>query len=156
VHNNLWDTNFPSEQGFEMTFRYSVASGVSTSSSSGPVLGMRTAAAFSRPLLAVLARGRVAGEPPGSVSWLTLDDDRVRVVGLTTPQPGQILVRLQSVADAPLNVRIRTSWPVERAQQATFLGHPLRDVQAVPQIDVPMNPFGISAVLLTLGDRSTG
>ncbi|HVX42492.1 MAG TPA: glycoside hydrolase family 38 C-terminal domain-containing protein, partial [Mycobacteriales bacterium] len=46
VHNNIWDTNFPSEQGFEATFRYSVAPGPGP----GPVLGMRTAAATSHPL----------------------------------------------------------------------------------------------------------
>jgi Glycosyl hydrolases family 38 N-terminal domain len=156
VHNNLWDTNFPSEQGFEMTFRYSVAAAAAASSSSGPILGMRTAAAVSRPLLAVLAPAvRDARKQPSSMSWLTLDDERVRVVGLTTPNAGHILVRLQSIAETPVKVRLQPSWPFERAQQATFLGRPLRDLQpAAQEVEVTMDPFGVTAVLLTLGHGS--
>jgi hypothetical protein len=158
VHNNLWDTNFPSQQGFEMSFRYSVASGTSAATSSGPVLGMRTAAGASRPLLAVLApiMRRAHRDEAASVSWLSLDDDRVRVVGLTTPEPGQVLVRLQSVAEAPVNVRIRTQWQMERAQQATFLGVPWQELRVVSEgVAVHVDSFGVAAVLLTLGGGSS-
>jgi len=153
VHNNLWDTNFPSEQGFEMTFRYSIASAVSTSPSMAPVLGMRTAAAASRPLLGILgsaSRG-VASDLWPSVSWLAIDDDRVRVVGLTTPEPGHVLVRLQSFAEEPVDVRIRTPWPIQRAHEATFLGAQRREIDAPTEgIMVRMASFGVAAVLLTL------
>jgi hypothetical protein len=151
VHNNLWDTNFPSEQAFEMSFRYSIASGVSTSPSGAAILGMRTAAAASRPLLAVLASpGKgVGGSELASASWLAVDDDRVRVVGLTTPEPGQILVRLQSFAEDRVDVRVRPSWRVARVQEASFLGVPRRDLGAPSgDIVVSIDPLGVAAVLL--------
>jgi hypothetical protein len=153
VHNNLWDTNFPSQQAFEMSFRYSVASGAAASPSSGPVLGIRTAAAASRPLLAVLAPSapRAGVDLPASMSWLSLEDDRFRVVGLTTPVPGQVLVRLQSVAASPVDVRMRTAWPVERAQRASFLGVPQGELSVEGGgIAVRVEKFGVAAVLLTL------
>ncbi|MDG4861710.1 glycoside hydrolase family 38 C-terminal domain-containing protein, partial [Streptomyces sp. T-3] len=59
IHNNLWDTNFPSGQGFEVTFRYSLACGPTADG-----LGPRTAAAHSRPLHPVRARGAADGVPP--------------------------------------------------------------------------------------------
>jgi hypothetical protein len=159
VHNNLWDTNFPSEQGFEMSFRYSIASTSSTSASAGPILGMRTAAATSRPLLAVLAPDtrRVPGDDAASMSWLGLNDDRVRVVGLTTPEPGHVLVRLQSVAEVPLDVRIHTSWRVQRAQEATFLGTPRGELPATTEgTQVHLDPLGVTACLLTLAPGRPG
>lgn len=56
IHNNLWDTNFPSGQGFEFTYRYSLACATSADG-----LGPATAAAWSRPLRAVRARGPEGG-----------------------------------------------------------------------------------------------
>lgn len=101
VHNNIWDTDVPSEQAFDHVFRYSVGwedAGVL----GGAVLGMRTAAAGSRPLVAVRA-GRAAEPDPGtSGALLAVDDPRVRVVGLTVPGPGRLLVRLQSFAEDPV------------------------------------------------------
>jgi Glycosyl hydrolases family 38 N-terminal domain/Glycosyl hydrolases family 38 C-terminal domain len=154
VHNNLWDTNFPSKQSFEMTFRYSIASAASTSTSSAPILGMHTAAASSRPLIGLLAPAtrRATTNVRTSVSWCSLDDERVRVVGLTTPAPGHILVRLQSLAEVPVAVRLRPGWPIARAQQATFLGQQLRELVAAGQeIEVPIDALGVTAVLLSLG-----
>jgi hypothetical protein len=89
------------------------------------------------------------------MSWLSLDDDRVRVVGLTTPEPGRVLVRLQSVADTPVAVRIRPAWPIQQSQHTSFLGEPLRTLPAsTEEIAVTVDPFGVTAVLLTLGAPS--
>jgi Glycosyl hydrolases family 38 N-terminal domain/Glycosyl hydrolases family 38 C-terminal domain len=152
VHNNLWDTNFPSQQGFEMNFRYSVASRPRGSALPGPVLGMRTAASTSRPLVAVMASSRQRGRLDERIvqPYLTLDNDYVRVVGLTTPRPGHVLVRLQSFADLPLDVRLRPAWPVQQAHQATFLGEPLRDLPVDSgTISLRVDAFGVAAVRLS-------
>ncbi len=157
VHNNLWDTNFPSEQAFEMSFRYSLSSAVSSSRASGAVLGMRTAAGMAQPLLAVLApavRG-ARSDGPASVSWLSVSDERVRVVGLTTPEADSILVRLQSFAEDPLDVLVNTVWPVRRAFEATFLGLPRGELPVGREgIRLRVNPSGVAGVLLTLGSHA--
>jgi hypothetical protein len=57
VYNNIWDTNFPSQQGFEMNFRYSVGAAKSTGSGSGPALGARVAVGQSRRLRSAMATG---------------------------------------------------------------------------------------------------
>jgi hypothetical protein len=148
AHNNLWDTNFPSRQGFEVTLRYSV--GVPAGSEPGPVLGMRTAAATSRPLAAVLAPLLSTVDGVAQASWLSVDDERVRVVGLGTPEAGQVLVRLQSVAEEPLTVRVTPAWPVETARHATFLGEPTgpADVGVDGVVVVSLGTFGTAGVLL--------
>ncbi|MFD0419687.1 alpha-mannosidase [Streptomyces sp. NPDC127108] len=116
IHNNLWDTNFPSEQGFELTFRYSLAC--------APVadgLGPRTAAAFSRPLRAVRARGPVAADA-ATHAFVDFGDPRVRLVGATVPRPGEVLLRLQSFAHEPVDCRVLVRFPVAAAYRADYLG----------------------------------
>ncbi|MEV0408244.1 hypothetical protein [Actinoallomurus sp. NPDC050550] len=120
VHNNIWDTNFPSEQAFDFVFRYSVAASHEVQ---GTVLGMRTAAAGSRPLLAVRALGPY-GDGPATRSLLTIEDPRVRIVGLTVPRPGAILIRLQSFAEQPVSSDLRIGFPVTAIRSATYLGSP--------------------------------
>ncbi|MEV0438842.1 alpha-mannosidase [Streptomyces spectabilis] len=142
IHNNLWDTNFPSEQGFESTFRYSVACGPTATG-----LGTRTAAAWSRPLRAVRARG-ATGDAPASHCFAALDDPRVRLVGATTPRPGEALLRLQSFAEERVACRVRFGFPARAAHEAGYLGGkgpelPLEDGEV--SVDVPA--LGTAAVL---------
>jgi hypothetical protein len=126
IHNNLWDTNFPSQQGFEMDFRYSVAGARPTRALPAESLGMRTAAATSRPLHAVLARGGTesAGTLAPETSFFTVDDPRIRLVGATTEPDGGVLLRLQSVAQEPVAARITSSLPIRSAREATWIGDP--------------------------------
>ncbi|WP_285563909.1 alpha-mannosidase [Streptomyces sp. RTGN2] len=151
VHNNIWDTNFPSEQAFDHVFRYSVAVGHAPHTT-GPELGMRTAAAGSRPLLAVRALGEDREEPDGSYELLTVGDPRVRVVGLTVPAPGQVLVRLQSYAQEPVACRITPGFRVAETSAADYLGAAGErlepDAGGATTVDVPT--LGTRAVLLRL------
>ncbi|MGC4947092.1 alpha-mannosidase [Streptomyces sp. DT224] len=151
VHNNIWDTNFPSEQAFDHVFRYSVGFGQAPHTS-GPVLGMHTAAAGSRPLLAVRALGEESAAPEASYALLTVGDRRVRVVGLTVPAPGQVLVRLQSFAEEPVACRITPGFPVTEARTADYLGAAgdllTPDDEGALTVDVPL--LGTCAVLLRL------
>ncbi|MFD4633526.1 alpha-mannosidase [Streptomyces sp. NPDC058284] len=147
IHNNLWDTNFPSAQGFELTFRYSLASG-----SGAAGLGPATAAAWSRPMRAVRARG-VSDAAPDHHCFADLDDPRVRLVGATTPRPGHVLLRLQSFAEQPVTCRVRARFPVAAAHRADFLGTASDELPFTGgevALDVPA--LGTTAVLFTRPD----
>ncbi|MFC7303513.1 glycoside hydrolase family 38 C-terminal domain-containing protein [Streptomyces monticola] len=126
IHNNLWDTNFPSRQGFDFAFRYSLACAPSADG-----LGPRTAAALSRPLHAVRARGTGSCGGPGAgpdgaaeaaYRFIDIDDPRIRLVGATTPRPGELLLRLQSFAEDTVTCRVSARCPVTAAHRADYLG----------------------------------
>ncbi|MEI5103506.1 alpha-mannosidase [Streptomyces sp. PmtG] len=143
IHNNLWDTNFPSEQGFAFTFRYSVACGPTASG-----LGTRTAAAWSRPLRAVRARG-AAGDAPVTHSFLDLDDPRVRLVGATTPRAGETLLRLQSFAEEGVECSLWIGFPASAAYEADYLGgRGERLPLANGEVTVAVPALGTAAVLV--------
>ncbi|MEV0523883.1 alpha-mannosidase [Streptomyces sp. NPDC050439] len=144
IHNNLWDTNFPSEQGFEFTFRYSLACAPTADG-----LGPRTAAAWSRPLRGVRARG-AEGAGPASLSFVDLGDARVRLVGCTVPRPGEILLRLQSFAEQPVACPVRVHFPVAAAHSATYLGAKSSELACeLGALTVDLPALGTTAVLLT-------
>ncbi|WP_435193383.1 glycoside hydrolase family 38 C-terminal domain-containing protein [Streptomyces sp. NRRL F-5630] len=160
VHNNIWDTNFPSQQGFDHVFRYSAgftqatatATATAEENTDADVFAARIAAVTSHPLVPVRARGGAGTACPARTHFLDLDDPRVRLVGATVPGDGTLLVRLQSLADAPVTCRLRTPFPVARAARTTYLGLTPSDLdldedQAVP---VEVAPLGTAAVLLIL------
>ncbi|MFE6404943.1 glycoside hydrolase family 38 N-terminal domain-containing protein [Streptomyces alboflavus] len=149
IHNNLWDTNFPSAQGFEFTFRYSLACAPTADG-----LGPRTAAAFSRPLRAVRARGPVASGA-ATHAFAEVDDPRVRLVGMTVPRPGEVLLRLQSFAHEAVDCRVLTRFPVAAAYRADYLGTKGAALGAVDRADgagavttLAVPPLATAALLL--------
>ncbi|MGA4843711.1 alpha-mannosidase [Streptomyces sp. G45] len=145
IHNNLWDTNFPSEQGFEFTFRYSVACAPTVV---GLGLGPRTAAAWSRPLRAVRARG-ASGAARATHTFVDVGDARVRLVGATTPRRGEVLLRLQSFAETPVDCRVRARFPVAAAHRADYLGGAVATLPLTDgEVTVGIPPLGTAAVLL--------
>lgn len=151
-HNNMWDTNFPVQQGFEMSFHYSVAAAPTSTPEQATAVAQKQALVRSQPLVAVLASSSDSGgECRTELSLLALSDDRVRLVGLTTPVPGQLLVRLQSVADTQVTCAIDLRSPVARAELVTYLG----DVEAEAQvrdglIQVPVAALSTAACLVHL------
>ncbi|WP_367123874.1 alpha-mannosidase [Streptomyces phytohabitans] len=157
VHNNIWDTNFPSQQAFDHVFRYSVGFGTETGADGdggggADLLAARVAAVTSHPLVPVRARAAAVAEAPGEARFLALDDPRVRLVGATVPGDGTLLVRLQSLADTAVTCRLSTPFPLDGADRTTYLGlrpRPLeRDADGAVPVTVP--PLGTAAVLLRL------
>ncbi|WP_024935418.1 glycoside hydrolase family 38 C-terminal domain-containing protein [Actinomadura welshii] len=92
--NNIWDTNFPSQQQGETTFRYAFAS---AAAGSGRRLGARTAAGLTDPFVATLATGTAS--PAASGTFLRVDDPDVLVTSVGRARDGDgLAVRLQSLA----------------------------------------------------------
>ncbi|MBD0734765.1 glycoside hydrolase family 38 C-terminal domain-containing protein [Streptomyces sp. CBMA29] len=120
VHNNIWDTNFPSQQSFEQTFRYSVAVRRYGDPASASALGMR-ASDPGHPLLAVRATGAVGGDT-AETSLVSVDHPDVRVVGLLPQEPDAFLIRLQSFADEPVTADVALTAPYTAALRCSYLG----------------------------------
>lgn len=125
-HNNVWDTNFPIEQGFTATFSYAV--GVrANSAQSTEALALRTATSVARPLLSIPAAGR--GAPASEVSFVRFDDDRVTLIGVgAADEDGWSRLRLQSFADEPVALRIEVTG-ADAARRTTLLGDRLDDLR---------------------------
>lgn len=157
VHNNIWDTNFPAQQAFDQVFRYTVGFDRASEASNGPGhgerLAARTAAVTGHPLVPVRARAAAEPEPAARLRFLTVDDPRVRLVGLTAPDEGTLTVRLQSFADTPVTCRVTTPFAVDRVLRTNYLGLAPSDISPEPDggilVDVPA--LGTSAVTLHLG-----
>lgn len=94
--NNIWDTNFPSQQQGEMEFCYAVASGRDMET---PELGMRTAAALTTPLLGILSAPSAGNGLPERSSFCSVEHPMIDVVALAPSRRGHDLtVMLQSLS----------------------------------------------------------
>ncbi|MEV0808987.1 hypothetical protein [Micromonospora sp. NPDC050200] len=151
VHNNIWDTNFPSQQAFDTVFRYAVGVRRAGEELDADALALRTAHEIDHPLIAVAAHGGTDLDAPAEVALLSVSDPRVAVLGVTplpaaqaAGTPAGLLVRLQSFATEQLDVRLRCGFPVTAAARATYLGDPIGPatidgdevVTAIPRLGV--------------------
>jgi len=97
--NNIWDTNFPTGQGGEMTFKYALSSGQEEPRR----LGVATAAGLTDPLIAVLATGSAGAPASGTFLAVSHPDVRVTSVG---GFGGTLTARLRSVAAEPVTTEV--------------------------------------------------
>jgi len=158
--NNLWDTNFPSEQRGETTFRYAL-----TSAANAPArqLGPLAAAGLVEPLIAVLVGGPApaagALDPsggPAAGSFVTVSDPLVQVTSLGRSRHGHTLaVRLRSLA--PEAVEATLTFPLlafrpRRAFAGTLLEERLAEVPVDGDggVRVRLPACGTAAVALDL------
>lgn len=152
IHNNVWDTNYQPAQGFEMTFKYSVSATTAGTPEGATAFAAETAENVTRRLSGVLAERRSPdAEVPTEFAGVTVSDDRVRVVGLTTPAPGTVLVRLQSVAESNLRVDLSVGAGLCCARAANLLGSPGEEIPVaggVVSLEVPA--LGTAGCLLKL------
>lgn len=147
LHNNVWDTNFPIEQGFSATFEYAV--GVRADRSQ-PVeaVALQTTADLVQPMRAVPASG-TTGVRDASAELLTIDDGRVQLVSVVaTEDPQQSIVRLQSVADERVTLTLGVGQAIERAVRSTYLGDDAPGAITVEQdrVRLTLEPFEAAAV----------
>ena len=150
AYNNIWDTNFPGQQGFEMNFRYSVGASKTTGSGSGPALGARVAVGQSRRLRSSMATGS-GNQIFEEDTLLNVNDSRVRVIGLTSPKKGFVLVRLQSFAEEKLTIKLNVHKKLTNPILSTLLGEeisPLTINNGV--VEIAIDKIGVAGVLFKL------
>ena len=153
IHNNVWDTNFPSGQAFDMSFRYRIAGLHSESPEHAGMQSAQVAENLIRPLLAVAADPGPGddGAPPLVVTepWVTIDDSRVRLLTMTRVSGKRMRAAIQSVAESEIPVRITTQRPISSAWETTLQGIRKRqlDITASGRVAVlRIGRFGTGAV----------
>lgn len=157
VHNNIWDTNFPSQQSFETTFRYAIGVRRAQEEISTAALAMRTSAEIAHPPVGILATAPegTTAPPPVSDPLIRTDDDRIRIVSLVTHDQGgpadvSHLLKLQSYAEEPVTVTLSPGFPVGAAFRATYLGDRREELDVSERgISVPLAALESTGVLLT-------
>ncbi|WP_308466092.1 glycoside hydrolase family 38 N-terminal domain-containing protein [Rathayibacter soli] len=148
IHNNIWDTNFPTGQAFEMAFHYRVQGFLAESVEAAGIRGADLAQDLVRPLLAVAADA--GGEPAARTSLLEIDDARVRILSVANTERNTLLVKLQSLAESNLDVTLTTSHPVGEAWNAGMNGARRAgiDIRNGHSLIVRVARFGTAAVEL--------
>lgn len=128
--NNIWDTNFPSMQGGEMTFRYAVSS-ASGQSLKACGLGTRLADELATPLLATLVPTSASVKALGQTGSLRgVENAEVRLLQATASADcGQLAVWLNNLAAGEVSTGV--GFPevgVRSATVGTVLGEQLAEV----------------------------
>jgi hypothetical protein len=126
--NNIWDTNFPPQQGGEMEFRYAVSTGDDVGARE---LGMRTAAALSSPLIGILNAPEGGSSLPERGSFCSVDHPGVEVVALAPSRRGHgLAVMLQSLASETVETHV--SFPLWSVRRALLGSHLEREMREAP------------------------
>ena len=105
VLNNIWDTNFPTEQGGEMNFRYAIAS---SQAGDAAALGMRLGESVSARLVAAVVPSGAGNEAtPPSGSLCTIGRPEIRLVQATASRGGgRLLLWLNNLAEGEVTTGI--------------------------------------------------
>ena len=161
LHNNIWDTNFPVVQQLDTAFRYRVSTFAAASPEEAGVLSANLADDLVRPLRAVAAdpqRGHLdldastslPGAPVLSHSLLQLSDDRVRLLSVNRASGGEMLLKLQSLAEDDLELTISSTEPVRRAWGTNLLGERREElpIDSGRLITLTIGATGTTAVLV--------
>lgn len=140
IHNNIWDTNFPPGQAFDMAFRYSLAGGPAA----------RAAAAGEHPLIAIVT-ARPEPAAASQASFVSTNDEPVEVLGLAALGERRLLVNLQSQAERAIEVPLSVPAGTRAARRATLRGEPLEELDVEDgSVRVELAPCAVTGVLLDL------
>ncbi|UNK70497.1 hypothetical protein [Microbacterium sp. H1-D42] len=146
IHNNLWDTNFPAGQAFEMFFAYRVGVVSAADADAVGVRAAQLAGDLIRPLRGVATSD--IGSAAAEVTGIEVDDDRVRVLSARSLADGQVRIALQSLATSPVETAVTVHAGISAAELTSLVGRggqPL-DVQDGSSVQVTLPPFGTAAV----------
>ena len=85
-------------------------------------------------------------------SLFSIDDKRVRVIGLTSPRSGEILLRLQSFAEEKITLKLRVNSKLSQPVLATVLGEEVKQLKLDNAVvEVPIDRISVAGVLFKLG-----
>jgi Glycosyl hydrolases family 38 N-terminal domain/Glycosyl hydrolases family 38 C-terminal domain len=150
--NNIWDTNFPSEQGGEMRFRYALAA-----ASGQDVVGVagQLGEEVTMPLTATVHPAAAPG--PAQGSFCTIDRPEVRLVRADAAQSGDVAFWLNNCSEAAVTTTVGFGDLTPRAARlATVFEEaateiPLRE----NKISVNLGPGETKAVVLDYATPGT-
>ena len=153
--NNIWDTNFPPEQGGELAFSYAIGVGSGNGSDDPIALARDTGAAATSPLVGVCAPYGVAAmsETPDSGSFVTVTHPAVEISHLASARDGSgIAVFLYSLAGETVTTGLDIAQlPVVAAVEGTFLETDYADLALENgHLEVTINPGEFKTVVLKL------
>jgi hypothetical protein len=151
--NNIWDTNFPAQQGGEMTFSYAVAAAPGGETTA---LARTTGAGIGSPLVGIATPIGAPGRQdlPDRGGFLRVEHDDVEVSHLVpSGQGGDLRIVLVSHAHEPVETALRFSHlAVTGARAGTFLGTHEVDVPVEDEsVPISIAPGEMITVTLALG-----
>lgn len=126
--NNIWDTNFPPQQGGELTFRYAVAVGDRQGAAS--LLGRDTGASVSMPLVGIRAPDyvRSGAATPDRGSFASVESPEIEITHLAPTGDGGIIMHLESHSAASVTTTVTFAVPgLTSARVGSFLGTGMRE-----------------------------
>jgi hypothetical protein len=148
IFNNIWDTNFPPQQGFEMNFSYSISAASKKDVVSAAALGARTSAKASRPLAAAII-SETGDSSLKEFSLGQINNPKIRVVGITANKSNEILVRLQSLSDDSEKVVFTLDSKFKNPRTATLIGEAIDTLKLEnSSITLEIPKFGVKGILL--------
>lgn len=147
IHNNIWDTNFPSGQELDMEFRYRVAASGVESFDDGVIWGAEISDSLTKPLLAVAGKGH-GGETSTANSLVTLSDSKVRLLSVTKLSESKIRVSMQSLSEFSCEVKVTLRSPITSAKRTTLVGKWLQDLalRGKDTVSIEIGPLGTLAI----------
>jgi hypothetical protein len=128
LFNNVWDTNFPSSQGGEMTFRYAIAAS-DPARGDGPARSL--ASSITTPLLASVQAGLQPGARPAGPFCIAEGDV-------------EVLALRRSRGDGDLSVLVHSSAPEPEAVTLRFPGLRVRRASVGDHLDRVLAPAEVS------------
>ena len=146
IHNNIWDTNFPAGQAFEMFFAYRVGVVAGADADTVGVSAAKLAGDLIRPL-----RGVATAAAPGStelVGGITVSDDRVRLLSARRMPDGGLRIALQSLATLIVQATVTVDAGISSATLTSIAGRAGESLQMQEgsMVRVDLAPFGTMAI----------
>ena len=150
IHNNIWDTNFPAGQAFEMFFGYRVGVVSAKDADAVAVRAAHLAGDLIRPLRGVATAARVG--TTALVHGIAVGDDRVRLLSARRLENGDLRVALQSLTAVTVETELTAGASILTATRTSLVGHGSEPVEVVggSRVRVAIAPFGTMAVDLRL------
>jgi hypothetical protein len=147
--NNIWDTNFPAQQGGELRFDYTLAVGGFDHCGA---LGRDTGASAAQPLVGLRTRGTAAGDTADRGSFIEIDDPTVEITHLSTGPDQELVIHLHSHAIEARNIRLKAHLArIASASIALSIGDPYADLDIQGDtIAASIRPGELGRVFLTL------
>lgn len=154
---NYWGTNFPSSQGGDFNFRYSVVSGTSADPAQLTRLGWELMTPFEMDLVA--ARLGPAVLASNAASLLHLDNSAVVVTAFKLAEDGDgSILRLEEIAGKNATVRIDSEYfRVAQAWRANALEDNFAPLPAVDgAVAIELKPFEVATIRMTTELKRAG